>query len=220
MRILLANHAPFDAPEAGPQTRELADRWREVGERARCLIVDRGDGGQDGLDVQRVRCRPDDPRADLPFDVPCLTNHAEGGPTFSDLTDHQVARYRDALRRALDTEIAGFNPHVIHVQHIWLTAHLALEAGVPYVLTAYGPELAAYQADPRFRRFADEAAENAGRIVAASDAVRRQVIATFGYLDGRIVQPPASEPKPVGLNFLRTLYHAVLIERFGAVPDI
>ena len=169
MRILLANHVPFDDPEAGPQTRELADRWREAGDRPRCLIVDRHEGEHDRLDVRRVLCRRDDPRAELPFDVPCLTNQASTRLTFGDLTDRQLACYREALRRSLDAEIAHFNPHLIHVQHIWLLGHLALEAGVPYLLAAHGPELAAYRADARFRRFADEAAENAGRIVVARE---------------------------------------------------
>src|SRR5258708_3429874 len=122
MRILFANHVPFDGPEAGPQTRELAVGWREAGESARCLIVDRKEADHDELTVRRVICRRDDPRAELPFDVPCLINQAGDGPTFGDLTDDQLARYREALRRALDAEIAEFNPHVVHVQHIWILA--------------------------------------------------------------------------------------------------
>ncbi len=214
MRILLANHVPFDGPEAGPQTRELALRWLEAGERARCLIVDRKEVNHDGLAVRRVLCRPDDPRAEIPFDIPRLISH-EGGPTFDDLTDEQLARYREALRRSLDAEIAEFNPHVVHVQHIWLLAHLALEAGVPYLLTAHGPELAAYRAKARFRRYADEAAENAGRILVANEGLRQEVIATFGELDGRIVQPPGAEPTSDSLEFLRTLYLSVVADRFG-----
>jgi hypothetical protein len=215
MRILLANHVPFDGPEAGPQTRELALRWLEAGEPARCLIVDRQEANHDGLAVRRVLCRRDDPRAELPFDIPCLISHGGGGPTFDDLTDDQLARYREALRRSLDAEIAEFNPHVVHVQHIWLLAHLALEAGVPYVLTAHGPELAAYRAKARFRRYADEAAENAGRILVANEGLRQEVIATFGELEGRIVQPPTAEPTSVSLDFLQSLYHSVVAERFG-----
>jgi len=215
MRILIANHVPFDGPEAGPQTRELALRWLAAGERSRCLIVDRNEANQDGLEVRRVLCRRNDPSAELPFDVPCLINHGGGGPTFDDLTDDQLARYREALRRSLDAEIAEFNPHVVHVQHIWLLAHLALEAGVPYLVTAHGPELAAYRANPRFQRFADEAAENAGRIVVANENLRQEVIATFGDLDGRIVQPPGTEQTSDSLGFLQTLYHAVVADRFG-----
>jgi hypothetical protein len=219
MRILFANHVPFDGPEAGPQTLALANQWRAAGEPTRCLIVDRRDEAtHDGLTVRRVLCQHDGPRGELPFDVPCLISHMGGGPTFSDLTDDQLARYRDALRRSLDTEIAVFNPHVVHVQHIWLLAHLALEAGVPYLLTAHGPELAAYRSDSRFRRYADEAAENAGRVVVANEAVRQEVIATFGDLDGRIVTLPTHVPAPT--EFHRTLYHIVLSERFGRMKDV
>jgi hypothetical protein len=219
MRILLANHVPFDAPEAGPQTRRLADRWHEAGEHVRCLIVDRMEHDDDEHLVRRVLCRADDAQAELPFDVPCMTQGSHG-VWFGDLTDQQLAQYREALRQAMDDEIAQFDPQVIHIQHVGLLGQLALEAGVPYLLVTYGLESTIYHADPRFRRLADEAAENAGRIVAVNEAVRRDAIATFGQLDGRIVSLPFAELDSVPLDFFRGLYRAVLAERFGGEPEL
>ena len=49
----------------------------------------------------------------------------------------QISRYRDAWRRRLDREVDRFNPHVIHAGHLWWDAQLALETGVPYVVSAW-----------------------------------------------------------------------------------
>ena len=143
---------------------------------------------------------------------------------FLQLSDPQLAAYRDVLRQALDAEIDAFDPHIVHVQPIWVLAHLALEAGAPYVLTASGVELPVYRLDPRFRRLTEEAAENAGRIIATSEAVRLEMIAAFGDLDGRVVTMPAELAEPLesgaeAVRWLIEIYRRVLIDRFGACPE-
>jgi len=128
-----------------------------------------------------------------------------------------------ALRQALDAEIDAFDPHIVHVQPIWVLAHLALEAGAPYVLTASGAELPVYRLDPRFRRLAEEAAENAGRIVATSESARAETIAAFGDLDDRVVTLPpelaAGNASPaVMAQWLVEIYRQVSNDRFGDRP--
>ena len=92
-----------------------------------------------------MTCRRDDPLAELPFDPPGFGTPA-GGQGFADLSDEQLHRLRDTLRQALDQEIADFDPQIVHGQHVWMLGHLALESGVPYVLTARPEELAELRA--------------------------------------------------------------------------
>src|SRR4029079_10134825 len=125
-----------------------------------------------GSHVRRVVCRSNSVGADLPFEFPCFTPHPRSGQLFSTLSDAQLAQYREVLRLALDDEVDEFDPHIVHAQHIWVLGHLALEAGVPYVLSTDGTELACLAADSRYARLSQEAAENASRLVIANSALR------------------------------------------------
>lgn len=222
MRILLANQAPLEAADGGLPLAPLVRALLSAGHEVQGVVVDGESQAGNAVPVRRVVCRKGDAAADLPFDAPRLGEPPQSSQTYSDLTDRQLAEYRDVLRSALDAEIEAFDPHVVHAQHIWILGHLALEAGVPYVLSTSGLELPVYRLDPRFRRYADEAAENAGRILATSEAVREDVRATFGDLDGRVViipaELPSADPSHAG-RWLSQVYREVLTDRFGACPE-
>ncbi|MBX9792142.1 MAG: glycosyltransferase [Pirellulales bacterium] len=185
MRILLTNHLPLHGSESGAFTRDLAVGLERAGHQVRALVVDEREAGDEPFHVRRIVCRGGETSADLPFALPSFSAPTPSRQSFDTLSDDQLAQYREELRRHLDEEIAEFDPHVIHAQHIGILGHLALEAGVPYVLGATGADLLSFQADDRYRRFAEEAAENAGRILAASERIRRQVLATFDVADER-----------------------------------
>lgn len=221
MRILLANHVPFQGASSGLHVERLAQSLLSAGHDVRCLIVDAQARADDIVPVRRVVSRQGDAAADLPFDFPNFEGHPLSRQTFQALTDQQLLGYRDVLRQALDAEVEAFDPHVIHAHDIWILGHLALEAGAPYLLTTSGQEFAVCRLDPRFRRYAEEAAENAGRIIAADDALRREVIALFGELEGRVVTQPAvcSAPGTAAVEWLGGLYREVRCERFGSLPE-
>lgn len=221
MRILLANHVPFQGASSGSRFESLAHGLLSAGHQVRCLIIDAQQRADDALCVRRIVSRQGDESADLPFDFPSFEEHPLSRQKFQELTDEQLTAYRDVLRQALDAEVEAFDPHVIHSHDIWILGHLALEAGTPYVLTTSGQEFAICRLDPRFRRYAEEAAENAGRIVADDEATRREAIALFGDLDGRIVTQPAvgSAPGAAAAQWLAGLYRDVRQERFGDLPD-
>jgi hypothetical protein len=219
MRILLANHTPFHG--SGAKVEALARSLASAGHQVRCLIVDDRARSDDAVPVRRVVSRAGDAAADLPFDFPSFDEHPLSSQTFQQLTDKQLACYRDVLRQAMDAEVAGFDPDVIHAQDIWVMGHLALEAGAPYVLTTSGREFAACRLDPRFRCWVEETAENAGRILAADEATRREVIRLFGDLDGRILtQPNDDRASAAGAaEWLGGVYRDVRQERFGTLPE-
>src|SRR5688572_9339372 len=120
MRILLTHHLPLAGSQSGQLTHELALGLTQAGHEAMCLVVEGRDvpgTTSEPFAVERIRCRPGGPQADLAFDLPCL----EAGPfarlLFADLTDEQLVEYRSALRRRLDRCVAQFDPQVIHCQH-------------------------------------------------------------------------------------------------------
>jgi hypothetical protein len=220
MRILLTHHFPLDESHAGRLARAWAAALTGAGHEARLLVVDANRAPHETATIEVVACRESDAQADLSFDVPRF-NSAEGPAarlTFDALSDQQLAIYRDIMRRRLDTLVDAFDPHVIHAQHVWVQGQLALETGVPYLLNAWGPELADYGADERYRRLADQAAANAGRILAASPDVQRRVVETFEIEPERVVLMDealrVSEPRAAA-GALAAIYQSVLDERSG-----
>lgn len=159
-----------------------------------------------------VRClRADGVTADLPgFDD-------ADRRSFDQLADEEISAYRETFRQRLDADVVDFDPQIIHTQHVWIQGHLALETGVPYILTARGPELRTYLRDPRYRRYADEAVAGAARILTAAPAVRDEVARLFPHADERLtLLPEPGENGPAWATALTAVYEAVLLERFGS----
>jgi hypothetical protein len=232
MRILFMHHFPLRHSPAGPWVQRWHLALAAAGHESRGLVVDsdanKGSGESKGdvLDSVRITCRPGDPAADLPFEMPCFSASPSVTTclTFAALSDRQLAQYRERTRRRLDALIDTFDPHVIHAQHIWVQGQLALETGVPYLLNAWGPELIDYSSDERYRRLADQAAENAGRILVPHATLLEQVVTMFDAVAER------AQVMPAGLHLsesasateqvqaaaeLLALYQNVLAERFG-----
>jgi len=193
------------------------------------LVVDRQAQGDEPLVVERLVCNPLDPAADLPFEVPQFgaPAPASAGNAFLRLTAEQLAQYRQQLRRRLDGQVEQFDPHVIHAQHIWVLAQLAVETGVPYLISAWGPELVDGQVDPRYAPLAEQAAVNAGRILVPDASMLARVEQSFELDAGRALIAPEALRLPESLDAavpvaticgdLLRLYQAVLDERFGGL---
>lgn len=198
----------------------LADAGHEV----RRLAVDSQEPIGDRVPTRRVSSQSGDPVMTLPMETIQEADDPAGAHSLKELSDQQLTAHRDVLRQALDAEIDAFDPHIVHVQPMGVLAHLALEAGAPYVLTASGVELPVDRLDPRFRRLTEEAAENAGRIIALTEDIRIRMIAAFGDLDGRVVAMPAeltsnAAHRADAANWLTEIYRQVLTDRFGVRPE-
>lgn len=226
MRVLLTHHFPLKQSEAGWAVWNWAAALAAGGDEVRLLVVDRRHHFGEPLVIERVVCG-DDPNADLTFGLPRFSgpDDADDGPLFSSLSMIQLAQYRQCLRRRLDAQISQFDPHVIHAQHVWVLGQLALESGVPYMLTAWGPELVDYRTDERYRALAEQAAENACRILAADPMAKRQMDVAFETVadrtvlmpeELRLVQPTATDAaRAAAGRKLHALYCETLDERFG-----
>jgi glycosyltransferase involved in cell wall biosynthesis len=194
MRVLLTGHLSFDAWPLGWWMRDLGGALIQAGHEVRGLVAAGEPAGDDPFPISRVVCRTGDAAADLDFAPPCFAGEGALEQTFDSLSDAQTGRYRDTWRRRLDREVDGFNPHVIHANHLWWDAQLALETGVPYVVSAWNAELTACADRPRGRAPAQQAAENASRIFVPHRALAAAVQATFAIpLDHVAVLPPAMD---------------------------
>jgi len=215
MRVLLLDHFPLDASPSGRHVRALARALLEAGHEPRVLTASFGvEEPEEPFAVRTVQCGGGQGPDGLAFDLPAFAP-ARGGVSFLDLTVEQIAAYREAFRRRLDLEIADFDPQMIHAQYVWLGGQLALESGAPYVLTAWGPEFDCAAADPRYQPLVDQAAENAGRILAVDEALVVRLGARFeGAADRILCAGPRLVERTAG-HELPALYRTVLEERFG-----
>lgn len=226
MRLLFMHHLPPQASPNGRLARHWAGALANAGHEVRLLVVGSQPTADDPLVSDTITARAGDDSADLPFAAPQFGALAEAGqPTFALLSEEHLDRYRDQLRRRLDVQIDQFNPDVVHAQYIWLDGQLALESGVPFVISAWGPELSEYQREERYRALAEQAAENAGRIIVPDESLAAQVIHTFDGVRDRVMVMPAelrlsdsgatAQEQAAAAEALVRIYQAVLDERFG-----
>jgi hypothetical protein len=160
---------------------------------------------------------------------------AEAGHQLRELAPNVTAadkggrEFLAAMRLRLDGEVADFDPQVIHLQGIGLLGHLALESGVPYLILALGEdleELTVGQDGSTLHTAAQQAVENAGRIVVDSPEARRRVLASFGELDDIVVSEElatlgsaenATDPNcrtgSASLDWLWNLYREIVTRR-------
>ncbi|HTU27256.1 MAG TPA: glycosyltransferase [Pirellulales bacterium] len=187
MRVLFTGHLSLDTWPQGGWLCDLGKALVWAGHEVRGLVTAGKVGGNDPFPVARVVCRAGDPAADLDFDPPCFASEGGSSQTFESLTDDQIRRYREAWRRRLDREVDDFNPHVIHAANLWWEAQLALETGVPYVVSAWSAELTACADHEQTRALVQQAAENASRIFVPHRALGQAVEAAFGIAPDHIV---------------------------------
>lgn len=207
MRVLLAQHVPFDAD---PRAQQLGQQLLASGHDVHGLSVDPAPSNIEPFSIRHVLCSSNAPDADLPFELPQITPEGSSKRSFASLSDRELTDYRQILRDHLDAEVHTFDPHIIHVQSAWLLGQLALETGVPYVLSVWGPELDDDVLDHRYRPFVEQAIENAGRIIVADQTQHDRVIATIEGVRDRIV---IAKPDDVAAHL--EIYYTVLNQRFG-----
>jgi glycosyltransferase involved in cell wall biosynthesis len=219
MRVLLTGHFALDAWPLGWWMRDIGQALQRAGHEVRGLVASGEEAGDDPFPTARVVCRAGDAGADVDFAPPCFASEGGSSTTFETLSDEQISRYRDAWRRRLDHEVDRFDPHVIHAGHLWWDAQLALETGVPFVVSAWSAELTACADQPQARIHAQQAAENASRIFVPHRALGEAVQAAFGIVPDHItVLPPAIDwdGQKTGTA---PASRAQLLKRFNLPPD-
>ncbi|QGJ70811.1 Hypothetical protein PBC10988_25090 [Planctomycetales bacterium 10988] len=194
MRILLTNHLPLSAGRSGEQMELLAKGLLREGHQVKCFVIDRHESSNGPLGYQL------DPghleSLFLGYDPPTLCSSSFSSQLFFDLSDEQIAQYRGISRQSLNRLVDAFDPQIIHTQHLWVQGSLVLETGIPYLVSAQPEDLSGTESDPRFRQWADQGAENAGRIIASEQYLASAVRQRFSVEPFRV----ASIPLGIDLN--------------------
>ena len=225
MRVMMINHFPISGSGSGTYTRNIAVHLMKKGHEI-CIIMPENTtqySSVPGACMYPVYFTSDSSEEaiveGLPFNFPCFTTHPRSTTSFFDLDDDQIEAYLAAFKRTIDKAVAEFKPDIIHAQHIWLLSWLASKTGVPYVMTAHGTDLMGYQRSPRFRSYADEAANGAKRIITISNDNDELVRELFPQCADRTIfmrngyDPSRFFPEPIPKEQVTGLFDIKLRER-------
>ena len=183
MKILMINHFPLAGSGSGTYTRNLAVHLTSLGHEV-CIILPENTDAYDeveGVRLHPVFFSPEEKEAvgcsetagssmndPLPFNFPCFTSHPRSINNFGNLSEEQLHMYTDAFERAIDEEIENFRPDIVHGQHVWILPSLAVDKGVPLVLTAHGTDLMGYDKWPELRPYAKKAMDACFAVISIS----------------------------------------------------
>ena len=215
MRILLLNHFPLEGSGSGVYTAHTAKSLARKGHDV-CVIMPENISDYkryEGVELHPVFFKAGAPAgasesgcasacADevksagdrlgasidtpLPFNYPCFTTHPRSVVNFFELSDEEIEMYMAAFTAAVEEEIARFKPDIIHVQHIWLLAAIAVQFDLPVIITAHGTDLIGHGKSERFHRYTNLAAEKCRKIISISEDSDKLVHEYFPQADGKV----------------------------------
>ena len=174
MKILMINHFPLAGSGSGTYTKNLAVHLTEAGHEV-CIIFPENTENYDkieGVRMHPVYFTPEDgspaPEGALSFNFPCFTTHPRSHETFAGLSEEQFDEYMLSVKSAIDEEVGAWKPDVVHGQHVWVLPYLAIDTGLPMVVTAHGTDLMGYDRWPQFRKYADAVMEYSKAVISIS----------------------------------------------------
>lgn len=201
MKVLLMNHFPLVGSGSGVYTYEVAKCLRQKGIEVAVLYPENVQNplwiglDQGPLPAPKTYYKDKDqiehfilPFNDsakqytksLSFNFPCFTSHPRSHETFSRLSEEDLQAYTALLRAGLRSAIEIFKPDLLHIQHVWIGASLALESGLPYIITCHGTDLMGYEAMVDHRTMAESAARGSEGIIAISKDVCEKAMSYYG----------------------------------------
>lgn len=187
MRILIPNHFPLQGSGSGIYTQNVARELVRAGHQVLVIVPEHCCVDGYSFPVQAIVFsdgQNEDP--DLDFNFPCFTTHPRSTTTFYELTDVQMRSYVRVWQEAMAETVTGFQPEVIHANHIWVAAYVAYQTGLPYVITCHGTDLMGFRRGPRYREMALKAAVHTQGIVAISRQVAADAADTYGVPEEKV----------------------------------
>lgn len=193
MKILIINHFPLEGSGSGIYSQNIAISLMKKGHDVTVIMPV---NTKNYLKIDGIKMHPvffkDKEIIDgqLDFNFPCFTTHPLSNQSFYSLTKKQLNEYIKAFKKAIDEEIKENKPDVIHAQHIWVLASLAVDTGIKTIITAHGTDIIGHQKDESFHKYTYNAASKADKIVTISKSNKKLVEEIFKLDKERIKLMP------------------------------
>ena len=220
MKILIINHFPLEGSGSGVYAQNIAISLMKKGHDVTVIMPANTTNYLkiDGIKMHPVFFKKEEViEGQLDFNFPCFTTHPESIQSFYDLNDSQINEYVSAFKRAIDEEIKENKPDVIHAQHIWILASLAVDTGIKTVITAHGTDIIGHKKDDRFHKYTKNAVSKSKKIITISKDNKKLVKDIFGVDSKKI------ELMPNGYNpskfYIDDVDKKTVLSKYGIEKD-
>lgn len=116
------------------------------------------------------------------FDIefPCFTTHPNTSNKFYSMTDNQIQKYENYLRKAFEKIIDVFKPDIIHTQYLWINSAIICDiTDKPVIVTSFGNEIQTSEKNIRYQKYVKSTVENSSFIIAPSKQIEKELRDTF-----------------------------------------
>jgi glycosyltransferase involved in cell wall biosynthesis len=134
MKILLANHTPLYGSGSGIYIAMLARELMLQGHDI-CLLTPL-DKKQATFKKNLLLCY-----VNLGEKFPSFTGHPSSVLTYDKLTQHELNELHKSWKDAFSDIKKRWKPDIVHVQHVWVLAKAAIDAGLTPIVTCHGSEV-------------------------------------------------------------------------------
>jgi len=161
--------------------------------------------------------------ADLPFRVVGMSDVMPyPSARFGDLSDRELALYRDCFQEKLVAGVKRWQPDLIHSHHLWLLTALARQAvpDIPLLVSCHGSDLRQFHNCAHLRTAVLDGCRKVDGVCALSEIQRRDIQRLYGieaeriHLTGagydreRFFMPPAPSKGPLQVLYAGKLSRA------------
>lgn len=190
MKILIPNHFPLQGSGSGIYTLNLAQELVRLGHEV-LVIVPEHQPVPDGrypfpVAVMLFNDGQDKSQAEADFNFPCFTTHPRSVQTFYGLSDNEMKTYVELWRRHIGRAAGTFRPDIVHGHHVWVAPYVAIELGLPTVISVHGTDLMGFRDGPRYRPLALAAAKGARALIAISRQVAADTMTTYQVTEEKV----------------------------------
>ncbi len=177
MNILYITPFPLEKSSTGTYIKELARYFSFHGHNVLVINID-NEKKKYERPYKVITIPFSKPYLDIEF--PCFTTHPNTSNKFYSMTDNQIQKYENYLKKAFEKIIEVFKPDIIHTQYLWINSAIICDiTDKPVIVTSFGNEIQTSEKNIRYQKYVKNTVENSSFIIAPSKQIEKELRDTF-----------------------------------------
>ena len=177
MNILYITPFPLEKSSTGTYIKELARYFSFHGHNVLVINID-NEKKKYERHYKVITIPFSKPYLDIEF--PCFTTHPNTSNKFYSMTDNQIQKYENYLKKAFEKIIEVFKPDIIHTQYLWINSAIICDiTDKPVIVTSFGNEIQTSEKNIRYQKYVKNTVENSSFIIAPSKQIEKELRDTF-----------------------------------------